>query len=148
MDLGGTILDSSELKSILRSKGYKLTPQRRAVLDVLLKGRGQHLTAEEIYDEVRSDCPDIGLATVYRTVQLLSNMKILMKMNLEDGITRYEMNLDEEHHHHHLICESCGKIYEVMDDLLEDVESKVEAEYNFKILDHKLKFYGVCKDCR
>ncbi len=141
-------MDSSELKSILRSKGYKLTPQRRAVLDVLLKGRGQHLTAEEIYDEVRSDCPDIGLATVYRTVQLLSNMKILMKMNLEDGITRYEMNLDEEHHHHHLICESCGKIYEVMDDLLEDVESKVEAEYNFKILDHKLKFYGVCKDCR
>ncbi len=142
------MLDSSELKSILRSKGYKLTPQRRAVLDVLLKGRGQHLTAEEIYDAVRLDCPDIGLATVYRTVQLLSNMKILMKMNLEDGITRYEMNLDEDHHHHHLICESCGNIYEVMDDLLEDVEAKVEAQYNFKILDHKLKFYGVCKDCR
>ncbi len=142
------MLNLDELRNALRSKGYKLTPQRRSVLNVMIQHLGEHLTAEEIYDEVRVECPDIGLATVYRTLQLLSDMKILMKLNLDDGITRYEMNLDEKHHHHHhLICENCGKILEVKYDLLDSVEKKIEAEYQFSIHNHKLKFYGLCKNC-
>ncbi len=143
------MINLDDLRSVLRSKGYKLTPQRRSILAVMIEHMGEHLTAEEIYDDVRSSCPDIGLATVYRTLQLLSDMKVLMKLNLEDGITRYEMNLDDQQHqHHHLICEKCGKIYEVKYDLLEEVEKRIEAEYDFKIQDHKLKFYGLCKECQ
>ncbi len=143
------MINLEDLRDALRTKGYKLTPQRRSVLNVMINHLGEHLTAEEIYDEVRGECPDIGLATVYRTLQLLSDMKILMKLNLDDGITRYEMNLDDKHHHHHhLICENCGKILEVKYDLLDSVEKKIEAEYNFVIQNHKLKFYGLCKDCQ
>ncbi len=143
------MINFDDLRSSLRLKGYKLTPQRRSILNVMIKRIGDHLTAEEIYDDVRAECPDIGLATVYRTLQLLSDMKVLMKLNLDDGITRYEINVDEDHHHHHhLICEKCGKIFEVKYDLLEEVEKKIEKEYNFKIQNHKLKFYGYCKACR
>ncbi len=143
------MINFDDLRNSLRTKGYKLTPQRRSILNVMIKRMGEHLTAEEIYDDVRKECPDIGLATVYRTLQLLSDMKVLMKLNLDDGITRYEMNIDEKHHHHHhLICERCGKIFEVKYDLLEEVEKKIEKEYNFTIQNHKLKFYGYCKLCR
>jgi Fur family ferric uptake transcriptional regulator len=138
-----------QLKEALKNKGYKLTPQRRAILDVVIDNQGEHLSTEEIYDLVRSDCPDIGLATVYRTLQLLSDMSILSKLNLDDGLTRYELNLDEDaHHHHHLICTSCGKVSEVVDDLLEPLEARIEDEYGFKIEDHKLKFFGLCKECQ
>ncbi len=143
------MINLDDLRGTLRSKGYKLTPQRRSVLKVMIQHTGEHLTAEEIYDEVRVECPDIGLATVYRTLQLLNDLKVLMKLNLEDGITRYEMNLDERHHHHHhLICENCGIIIEVKYDLLDSVEKKIEKEYDFKIQNHKLKFYGLCNNCQ
>jgi len=62
------------LKEVLKEKGYKLTPQRRAILNGIIDSEGAHLTAEELYDLVKIDCPEIGLATVYRTVQLLEEM--------------------------------------------------------------------------
>lgn len=138
-----------QLKETLKNKGYKLTPQRRAILDIVMKNQGDHLSTEEIYDKVRKDCPDIGLATVYRTLQLLSDMTILSKLNLEDGLTRYELNLDEDqHHHHHLICTVCGQVSEVKSDLLEPLEAQIEKDFKFQITDHKLKFYGVCESCQ
>jgi Fur family ferric uptake transcriptional regulator len=138
-----------QLKETLKTKGYKLTPQRRAILDVVIESQGEHLSTEEIYDIVRNGCPDIGLATVYRTLQLLSDMSILSKLNLDDGLTRYELNVDEDsHHHHHLICTECGKVSEVVDDLLEPLEVQIENDYGFKVQDHKLKFFGICKDCQ
>lgn len=138
-----------QLKDTLKNKGYKLTPQRRAILDVVIENQGEHLSTEEIYDIVRHGCPDIGLATVYRTLQLLSDMSVLSKLNLDDGLTRYELNVDEDsHHHHHLICTVCGKVSEVVDDLLDPLEAQVEIQYGFKVQDHKLKFFGICKDCQ
>lgn len=143
------MIDFQALKELLREKGYKLTPQRRAILDIIINNQGEHLSTEEIYDKVRCDCPDIGLATVYRTLQLLSDINVLSKMNLDDGLTRYEMNIDEDaHHHHHLICTQCSKIEEVIGDLLEPLEERIESEYGFKIQNHKLKFFGLCKTCQ
>jgi len=132
----------------LKTKGYKLTPQRRAILQVVLDHKGKHLSTEEIYDIVKADCPEIGLATVYRTVMLFDELGVLSKLNLDDGCIRYEINEHEEdHQHHHLICTSCGKILEVEEDLLDGLEAKIENTYEFEITDHKLKFYGLCKDC-
>lgn len=137
------------LKEKLKEKGYKLTPQRKAILDVVMANQGKHLSTEEIYDIVRRDCPDIGLATVYRTLLLLSDLDVLSKMNLDDGCVRYELNIHEDdHQHHHLICSNCGDILEVVDDLLEDLETRIEAEFDFQIKDHKLKFYGICSKCK
>ena len=86
-------------------KGYKLTPQRRSIVDTIIKNEGSHLTTEELYDLVKVECPEIGLATVYRTVQLLEEMGVVCKLDLSDGCSRYELVHEEEtHHHHHLIC--------------------------------------------
>lgn len=137
------------LKEKLKNKGYKLTPQRKAILDVVMANQGKHLSTEDIYDIVRKDCPDIGLATVYRTLLLLSDLDVLSKINIDDGCVRYELNMHEDdHQHHHLICSNCGAILEVVDDLLEDLERRIENEFDFLIKDHKLKFYGICSKCK
>lgn len=137
------------LKEKLRETGFKITPQRRAVIDILLKHKSEHLSSEQIYDLVRVNCPEIGLATIYRTMQLLDEIGVISKLNLDDGCIRYEINLNksETHNHHHLICKKCGKIIEVEDDLMDNVEKEIQSVYKFKILDHDIKFYGVCEVC-
>lgn len=141
--------NADKLKIQLKGQGYKLTPQRRAVLGVIMENEGKHLSSEEIYDIVKGNCPDIGLATVYRTLNLLEKMGVICKMNFDDGCNRYELVHDEEdHQHHHLICRGCGKVEEVEDDLLEVLEQKIEKKYNFEIKDHSVKFYGYCSECR
>ncbi|MBE6051659.1 MAG: transcriptional repressor [Clostridium sp.] len=142
-------IDYDVLKEELKKEGYKLTPQRRAIVDTIVDNEGKHLTAEEIYDEVKKVCPEIGLATVYRTILLLEKIGVVSRLYLNDGCSRYELvHRDENHRHHHLICEVCNKIIEVEDDLLDNLESSIEKNYGFKILDHVVKFYGVCNDCQ
>lgn len=139
---------SDDLKARLKEKGYKLTTQRKAIIHVFLKNQSSHLSPEEVYDNVRNDYPDIGLATVYRTLQLLEQLDIVYKVNFDDGCSRYELNLDsEDHQHHHLICIKCGKVQEVKLDLLESLEAQIEKEGEFKVVDHNVKFFGYCKDC-
>ena len=146
--MGGNSININELKENLKEKGYKLTPQRRAILDIIIDKEGQHLTAEEIYDEVKKICPDIGLATVYRTVLLLEEVNVIYKLDLNDGCSRYELvHSDEEHRHHHLVCNECKKVFEVQDDLLEELEERIEKTYKFRILDHSVKFFGICSEC-
>ncbi|WP_010236008.1 MULTISPECIES: Fur family transcriptional regulator [Clostridium] len=143
-----SIDEVEKLKSNLKEKGYKLTPQRRAVLDTIIKSEGQHLTAEELYELVKVDCPEIGLATVYRTVLLLEDLGVVCKLDLNDGCSRYELvHENENHQHHHLICTNCGKVIEVEGDLLESLEHTIEEKYKFKIKNHSVKFYGLCSDC-
>lgn len=137
------------LKDQLKSQGYKLTPQRRAILDTVIENQGKHLSTEEIYDIVKKCCPEIGLATVYRTLQLLSDLDVLSKLNLDDGCVRYELNTHkDDHQHHHLICTNCGAVIEVVVDLLDPLETEIEENYNFKINDHKVKFFGICSKCQ
>lgn len=141
--------DNEKLKELLKVEGYKLTPQRRAVLEAMLISEGKHLSTEEIYDIVKQDCPEIGLATVYRTVQLLEKMGVLSRINFDDGCNRYELvHSHEDHHHHHLVCMSCGKVEEVEDDLLDPIEKEIEQKYNFRITNHNVKFFGYCNVCK
>lgn len=136
------------LKEMLKEKGLKLTTQRRTILEVLEKQHGKHLTAEEIHELVKEECPEVGLATVYRTVQLLLELKLIEKLNLDDGYIRYEIGgYSDKHQHHHLICTNCGKVLEVKDDLLDELESRIIHSYKFKITDHNVKFYGYCSEC-
>ena len=142
-------IDYNVLKEDLKKKGCKLTPQRRAIVDTIIDNEGKHLTAEEIYDEVKVRCPEIGLATVYRTILLLEEIGVVSRLHLNDGCSRYELvHSDEMHRHHHLVCNKCNKVIEVEDDLLETLEEKIETSYGFRILDHAVKFLGVCKDCQ
>ena len=144
-------ISREEFKEILKSKGLKVTNQRIQVLEVLTSSPDKHLTAEEIHELVKVDYPEIGLATVYRTIQLLFELNLIERINLDDGFVRYEivkMRDDEQkHHHHHLICLKCGKISSFEDDLLDDLEAKIMETASFKVLDHEVKFYGNCSEC-
>ncbi|WP_425449588.1 Fur family transcriptional regulator [Dethiothermospora halolimnae] len=138
-----------QLKTKLKEKGYKLTTQRRIILDVILENKGDHLSPEEIYERVKDKFPEIGLATVYRTLQLFEELDIIYKLNFNDGCSRYELNSDsKDHRHHHLICLSCGKVIEVQLDLLESLEETIEKDGKFKIIDHNVKFFGYCEKCK
>ncbi|MBC7347595.1 MAG: transcriptional repressor [Clostridia bacterium] len=132
----------------LHEHDYKLTRQRQVILEALMEHTACHLSAEEIYSIVKQRYPDIGLATVYRTLELLAELDILQKMDFDDGRSRYELNDGAVHHHHHLICVKCGRVIEFADDLLETLEAMVSRKTGFQVLDHHLKFYGLCGACR
>lgn len=144
-------LDRAGFEHLLREKGLKVTEQRLAVLTALSQRTDSHLTAEEIYDLVRVSSPKIGLATVYRTIQVLLELNIIDRICLDDGCVRYELghiyeNTDS-HHHHHLICVKCGRVMSFQGDLLEEFEQKMEEQTGFWIQDHDVKLYGYCADC-
>ncbi|HWR09407.1 Fur family transcriptional regulator [Sporomusa sp.] len=142
-------IDLSNLRQKFREREYKLTPQRQIILQVFVDNRDKHLSAEDVHNIVRQQSNDIGLATVYRTLELLSELDILQKMDFGDGRSRYEINeTSTPHHHHHLICLSCAKVIEFEGDLLEDLETVIARNSNFTIVDHQVKFYGYCQECR
>lgn len=137
-----------ELKFRLKDEGFKLTHQRRNIVEVLLNSHGKHMSSEEIYDEVKRGCPEIGLATVYRTLQVLDKLGYTNKLNLDDGCVRYELNMDKNaHNHHHLICKNCSTIIEVEEDLLDQLESVIKDKYGFEVENHDVKFNGYCSAC-
>lgn len=138
-----------EVEERLRAKEYKLTPRREHVLMVLMENKDKHLSAEEVYNLVKQREPDVGLATVYRTLELFLNFDIINSIDFGDGRKRYEFGAgSDEHHHHHLICLACGRIIEVNEDLLDTLEERVTKEYDFDITDHELKIFGRCKQCK
>jgi len=140
-----------QFKILLKEKGMKTTTQRLAILQVLLEQSDKHLTAEEIYELVKLNWPDIGLATVYRNIQLLSELNLIDRLNLDDGYVRYEigsMNTDDvKHHHHHLICLECGEVFMFEEDLLENLEQTILDTLGFIVSNHEVKLYGLCKKC-
>ena len=136
-------------KKQLHESGFKLTPQREATLLVLLENEKDHLSAEEIFFFVRKKSPEIGLATVYRTLEILTDLKIVDKVSFNDGVSRYALRKEgAKHFHHHLLCLECGSIEEVEEDLLTGVEDIVEKKYHFLVKDHRLTFHGVCQKCQ
>ncbi len=147
----GDIFHMSVLKDfnrVLKEKGYKFTSQRQHVFEVVVEKDGEHLNSQEIYELVRKKYPEIGVATVYRTLALLEEMKLIYGVDFEDGFRRYEIVKNEkEHRHHHLICLECGLIKEVEDDLLETIEEDILKKNKFKVINHKVKFYGYCENC-
>ena len=140
-----------EFSRLLRKNGLKVTEECIHVLSAIASCPGKHLTTEEIYEIVKADFPEIGLATVYRTIQLLSDLHLVDKVNFDDGFVRYEIgNVDTKetkHRHHHLICQKCGKVISFQDDLLEGLEKKIFETTGFKVLDHEVKLYGICVEC-
>lgn len=139
---------SCDFKERLRENGYKLTNQRQAVLDAICEHDGEHLSTEEVFGIVKERYPDIGLATVYRTLMLFDSLEIVYKLDFDDGVSRYELNRgNEDHRHHHLICMDCASVSEVEEDLLENLEEQILQKNGFIVKNHRVKFYGYCKNC-
>lgn len=138
------------IREQLAKESHRLTPQREAVVDVLIKNADDHLSAEEIFMHTRELYAEIGLATVYRNLELLEKLGLIHRFDYGDGQNRYEIRLgaEEDHYHHHLICQKCGSIGEFHSDLLETIEKRIQEETGFEVTDHCLRFFGLCKHCR
>jgi len=151
MEGGLGVQESKTFESIcnlLRNHSYKVTHQRQTILQTFMEHVDRHLSAEEVYMLVKHRDPEIGLATVYRTLDILAEIGVLLKNDFGDGRSRYEFSRkDEQHHHHHLICLHCGNVSEFDDDLLESLEAVISKRTQFKVIDHDLKFYGYCNQC-
>ena len=124
-----------------REAGLKITPQRVAVYEILMKSPN-HPTVEEIYEEVKKKYPFVSLATVYRTVETLERMGLARKVCYWGSSARYDANMDE---HHHLICEKCGAIKDIYIDESVDVPEEMEG---FRTSGYSVNIYGLCPACR
>ncbi len=145
------LFDLKDLRAKLYERGYKMTPQREEILKIFVEHSDyHHMSAEDVYGILQQRESEIGLATVYRALDLLSELGILVKMEFGDGCARYELNTADPnvHHHHHLICVKCRKVIEFEEDLLDDLEADIAEKSGFQILNHEVKFFGYCKDCR
>ena len=138
----------STLKEKIREHKYKFTNQRQIILQAFLDSTENHMSAEDVYEMVKDANPDIGLATVYRSLELFTHLELLKKLDFGDGRSRYELNdKNMSHSHHHLICLGCGKVTEFSYDFLNEIRGKIRKENGFTIVDYQLKFYGYCKEC-
>ncbi len=138
-----------DLREKLSERGYKMTPQRKEILKIFVE-KGGHMSAEDVYSVLRENDSEIGLATVYRALDLLSELGILVRLDFGDGCARYELNTADPklHHHHHLICLKCKKVIEFEEDLLDELEANIAKKSGFQIVNHEVKFFGYCSDCR
>jgi len=135
--------------------GYRMTLGREATLEVLSRAE-EHLSAEDIYMEVHKIYPSIGLTSIYRTLDILTNIGLVNKFDFGHGRARYELAEDSrgKAHHHHLVCTGCGRVIDYTDFIDEEVallkktEEGLSRKYNFKITNHFIQFYGLCDNCK
>ncbi len=133
-------------REYIAREGLKTTQQRETILDFFLSS-SKHMSVEELYRSVRAKHPNIGYATVCRTLKLFAGSGIAREIRIGDGQTRYEHVADGEHHDH-LVCTRCGKIAEFENKTIEELQAAVAESHSFLIESHKLELYGLCAKCR
>lgn len=138
-------MTGKEIAADLKRRGYKLTHQRKAIINVL-SSSGEHLTPADIYARLKREYPEIGLVTVYRTLELLQESGLLCEIHIGDNCRSYLKKRADEHHHH-LVCSCCGKVVDFTGCELEKLQERLSAETGFKIEKHLLEFMGCCRSC-
>ena len=132
---------------VLRDKGHKITPQRRAVINALLDC-DQFPTALQLLEYVKNSQPDVSLDTVYRNLSLLKELGMVNEIQTgnQNG-NRFEI-LTNGHHHHHVICLKCGKVQCLHFCPISTAEIEQVESNGFSIVSHSLEFYGYCQECQ
>jgi Fur family transcriptional regulator, ferric uptake regulator len=133
------------LGQYLKKKGIRQSKERNKVLEVFLNTE-KHLTANELYEIVRKKYPEIGYATVYRAMKVITDAGLSEEINFGDGARRFEHKYGHGHHDH-LICVECGKFAEAVDPRIEKLQKKLAEDNDFTLLRHKMQLFGICKDC-
>ncbi|MDJ0986429.1 MAG: transcriptional repressor [Desulfobacterales bacterium] len=129
----------------LKEHEFRLTPQRLAVLKVLAVSDG-HPTVERIYETVRAEFPTTSIATIYKTVNLLKQLNEVLELGFPDGSNRYDGH--KPYPHPHVICTKCHKVIDPNLGSLKDLTKEVIKETGFQILNHRVDFFGTCRDCQ
>jgi Fur family ferric uptake transcriptional regulator len=131
------------LRAYVSQNGLKFTRQRELIAEVIFQAGG-HLTVEDLLEHVREQDPQISLATVYRTMKLLTECGLADAHRFGDRHVRYEPSEGEDEHHDHIICTDCGKIVEFYNDDLETLQEQIAEGHGFRLTEHRMELYGQC----
>lgn len=141
---------SEEILLQLKQAGYKFTGKRKEIVDIFVENRDKFVTAKDIYEQVRKNHPNVSYDTIYRTLSLLMDKKVIEKMEFNDEASKYRLSCsqidetDANHHHHHLVCLKCGSITIVSQCPMELLQEKFN---DFTIVDHRFEIQGYCAAC-
>ncbi len=138
-------LTERKVVASLRQYGYKLTPQRLAVIRAITSSQ-DHLTPATIYQKVHQDHPNIGLVTIYRTLEILAELELICELHAGGICRSYTISTPE--HHHHLICSNCGIVIDSTGHNLSELEQSLYKESGFRIDGYLLEFFGLCQACQ
>jgi len=130
----------------LRKAGLKVTLPRVKILQLLENSETKHVSAEDVYKMLIEADEDVGLATVYRVLTQFEAAGLVMRHHFEGGHSVFELTSVD--HHDHIVCNICGKVEEFYDEVIEQQQDKIAKKYGFRITDHSLYLYGVCKSCQ
>lgn len=133
--------DTDLVVNLLRSRGHRVTPSRRRVVDAVLASPA-HFTV----DDVLRRTPDVGRATVFRTMKLLQELNAVCRVLMEDGALHYRLSASG--HHHHLVCRSCGRVEDFVGCDVSSLVGRLAEDTDYRIEGHWLELYGHCRKCR
>ena len=130
----------------LRKAGLKVTLPRVKILQIMESSQTKHLSAEDVYKALIEADEDVGLATVYRVLTQFESAGLVMRHHFEGGSSVFELTTID--HHDHIVCQTCGSVEEFYDEVMESQQEMIAEKYGFRITDHSMYLYGVCKDCQ
>lgn len=133
-----------QVVDVLRNRGFKITPQRLAILEIL-QGNTSHPSAEDIYEQLVERYPSISLTTVYNTLETLRDIGEIQELTIDKARRHYDPNIET---HHHVICTGCGLIGDIFTDFSQALRVPREVAEQFFIENHTVQFYGICTGCR
>ena len=137
--------DRQAIYAIIRQHGYRLTPQRQVILEAVLEGE-EHSTIDQVYQRARQRAPVLNLATVYRSLNFLCELRLLVAADIGGGRWVFEPAGDTPHHH--LVCRTCGRVERIEQAEVQALEDSIAARHDFAIdMDH-ITFFGLCTTCR
>jgi Fur family ferric uptake transcriptional regulator len=152
------VVEEGSLLERLRTRGWRVTPQRRAVAEVLA-GDHVHLAADEVHERARERLPEVSLATVYNTLGELVEMGEVLELRIGNGPARYDPNVHARHHHlvctgcgalldiHHLVCTGCGALLDIHPAGVEQLKLPRSQNHGYVIDDIDITFRGRCPQC-
>jgi len=128
-----------------KEHGFRMTPQRRAILNILAKSE-DHPSVEGVHAQLKESFPTMSLATVYKNVSLMKSLGEVLEIGVPDASNRYDGNKPDPHPH--VICIRCKKVVDPDLASLDEMKNEVASETDFTILNHRLDFFGLCRECR
>ena len=127
-----------------KNNSKRMTKQRKKILEVL-KNTNSHPTADWIYEQVKKDIPKISLGTVYRNLNVLAEMGKIMILDYGSSYSRFDGN---PRNHYHFRCQECGQVFDIEQEVLNELNHKLNQKTEYDISHHRLEFYGTCPECQ
>lgn len=140
---------SEALRSLLNEEGFRFTHQRQKILKIFkATPEGDHLSAEEVYQQLSAAGEKIGISTVYRALHLMVKIGLIRELGLAEGKKYYELSASFTHQHHHLVCVECGVVQEFEDDFIVNIGVDEAESHGFSLVNSQFTVFALCPNCQ